>query len=62
MKRWPGPLAAPAGPEDVAWADTVLFGAPARLGAVAGTLTGFLQSLADGLGPAPLRDKPCGGF
>ncbi|MGW7516461.1 NAD(P)H-dependent oxidoreductase [Streptomyces sp. NPDC054796] len=62
VKRWPGPLAAPAGPEDVAWADTVLFGAPARLGAVAGTLTGFLQSLADGLGPAPLRDKPCGGF
>ncbi|GGX87587.1 NAD(P)H-dependent oxidoreductase [Streptomyces hiroshimensis] len=56
------PPAAAVGPGDVAWADSVVFGAPARAGAVAAPLLGFLQSLEPPAGPGPLAGKPAGGF
>ncbi|QNP68665.1 flavodoxin family protein [Streptomyces roseirectus] len=60
---WLGPRATPAGAEDIAWADAVLFGAPARLGALAAPLLEFIQSLAPtDTAPGPLWGKPAGGF
>ncbi|MFF7726752.1 NAD(P)H-dependent oxidoreductase [Streptomyces sp. NPDC008001] len=56
------PPAAAVGPDDVAWADSVVFGAPARAGAVAAPLLGFLQSLEPPAGPGPLAGKPASGF
>ncbi|MFG2352746.1 NAD(P)H-dependent oxidoreductase [Streptomyces sp. NPDC048521] len=61
--KWLGPWAAPAAPEDIAWADAVLFGAPVRLGALAAPLLDFVQALepADG-GRSALWGKPASGF
>ncbi|GAA0493282.1 hypothetical protein GCM10009544_62100 [Streptomyces stramineus] len=56
------PPAAPVTPQDVAWADAVVFGAPVRSGAVAAPLLGFLQALEPAAGPGPLAGKPAGGF
>ncbi|MEU8031133.1 flavodoxin family protein [Streptomyces sp. NPDC049099] len=60
---WLGPWAVPATPEDIAWADAVLFGAPVRLGALAAPLLDFVQALepAEG-GRSPLWGKPASGF
>ncbi|QLE75360.1 flavodoxin family protein [Streptomyces rectiverticillatus] len=56
------PAAAAVDPADVAWADSVVLGAPVRAGAVAAPLLGFLQSLEPPAGPGPLAGKPAGGF
>ncbi|MGK5544584.1 flavodoxin family protein [Streptomyces sp. URMC 127] len=56
------PPAAVVTPDDVAWADALLFGARVRSGAVAASLLGFLQSLEPEAGPGPLAGKPAGGF
>ncbi|MDI3389577.1 flavodoxin family protein [Streptomyces sp. B-S-A8] len=47
---WLPGAAAVATAEDIAWADAVVFGAPARLGAMAAELLGFAQSLEYGAG------------
>lgn len=61
--RWLGPWAPPASAEDVGWADAVLFGASARLGALAAPMLEFVQSLAlPGGGRGPLWGKAAGGF
>lgn len=59
---WTGPPAALATPEDVAWADAVVFGGPARLGAMAPPLLAFLQALEPAAGTGPLSGKPASGF
>ncbi|MFD9031921.1 flavodoxin family protein [Streptomyces sp. NPDC059567] len=59
---WSGSPAAPARPADVAWADAVVFGGPARLGALAAPLLDFVQSLEPAAGPGPLSGKPASGF
>ncbi|MFF3315395.1 flavodoxin family protein [Streptomyces sp. NPDC003035] len=59
---WNGPPAALATPADVAWADAVVFGGPARVGAMAPPLLEFLQSLEPAAGPGPLSGKPASGF
>ncbi|MGK5727962.1 flavodoxin family protein [Streptomyces sp. URMC 124] len=56
------PAAAAVDPADVAWADSVVFGAPVRAGAVAAPLLGFLQTLEPPAGPGPLAGKPASGF
>ncbi|MET9417666.1 flavodoxin family protein [Streptomyces klenkii] len=63
----PGPMSgAPAAAvvtaDDVAWADSLLFGARVRSGALAASLLGFLQSLEPETGPGPLAGKPASGF
>jgi len=58
----PGPVAATVTREDVAWADAVVFGAPARLGCMAARLLDFVQSLASDGGRGPLWGKPASGF
>ncbi|MFI0774351.1 flavodoxin family protein [Streptomyces sp. NPDC021212] len=57
-----GPNAAIVTREDVAWADAVVFGAPARLGCMAAPLLDFVQSLASADGRGPLWGKPASGF
>jgi len=57
-----GPVAATVTQEDVAWADAVVFGAPARLGCMAAPLLDFVQSLASDGGRGPLWGKPASGF
>ncbi|MEU1403027.1 flavodoxin family protein [Streptomyces sp. NPDC005728] len=61
--EWLGPWAAPAAPEDIAWADAVLFGGRVRLGALAAPLLDFVQTLepAEG-GRSPLWGKAASGF
>lgn len=59
---WPGSPAALATAEDVAWADAVVFGGPARMGALAAPLLDFVQSLEPAAGPGPLSGKPASGF
>ncbi|MFE5483510.1 flavodoxin family protein [Streptomyces sp. NPDC056527] len=59
---WSGSPAALAKPADVAWADAVVFGGPARLGALAAPLLDFVQSLEPAAGPGPLSGKPASGF
>ncbi|MEV5376686.1 flavodoxin family protein [Streptomyces nondiastaticus] len=56
------PPAAVVTPDDVDWADSLLFGARIRSGALAASLLGFLQSLEPESGPGPLAGKPAGGF
>ena len=64
--RAPGhtPVPAPATPQDISWADTVVFGAAVRLGAMAAPLLDFIQSLepSDPTARGPLWGKPAGGF
>ncbi|WP_267244057.1 flavodoxin family protein [Streptomyces sp. PR69] len=57
---WLPGAAAVAAAEDLAWADAVVFGAPARLGAMAAELVGFVQSLEYGAGL--LSGKPVSAF
>ncbi|MFI2213138.1 flavodoxin family protein [Streptomyces sp. NPDC020141] len=61
-ERRPARAAAVATAEDVAWADAVVFGAPARLGGMAASLLRFVQSLDSGDRPGPLSGKPASGF
>ncbi|MFH9084848.1 flavodoxin family protein [Streptomyces sp. NPDC017673] len=61
--KWLGPWAAPAAPEDIVWADAVLFGAPVRLGALAAPLLDFVQAMEPaGDRRSPLWGKPASGF
>ncbi|MES4889439.1 NAD(P)H-dependent oxidoreductase [Streptomyces sp. NPDC096012] len=61
--EWPGPWAASAEPEDIAWADAVLLGARARLGALGAPLLDFVQTLEPAhAGRGPLWGKPASGF
>ncbi|MEU8547528.1 flavodoxin family protein [Streptomyces roseoverticillatus] len=56
------PPAAVVTADDVAWADSLLFGARVRSGSMAASLLGFLQSLEPEAGPGPLAGKPAAGF
>jgi NAD(P)H dehydrogenase (quinone) len=61
--EWLGPWAASAEPEDIAWADAVLLGARARLGALGAPLLDFVQALEPAHGDrSPLWGKPASGF
>ena len=51
-----------AGPDDVVWADAVLFGSPTRFGNVASQLKQFLDSLGPQWGEGVLADKVYAGF
>ncbi|MFI0780982.1 flavodoxin family protein [Streptomyces sp. NPDC021212] len=54
------PSALPATKRDLEWADAVVFGSLARLGAPAAPLVDFLQQLPEGAGP--LTDKAASSF
>ena len=51
-----------AEPEDVVWADAVLFGSPTRFGNVASQLKNFLDQLGPQWGKGQLADKVYAGF
>jgi NAD(P)H dehydrogenase (quinone) len=51
-----------ATPDDVVWADAVLFGSPTRYGNIAGQLKVFLDSLGPQWGQGLLADKVYAGF
>jgi NAD(P)H dehydrogenase (quinone) len=51
-----------AQPEDVVWADAVLFGSPTRFGNVASQLKNFLDSLGPQWSKGELADKVYAGF
>ena len=51
-----------ARPEDVAWADAVLFGTPTRWGNVSAQLKGFMESLSGYWRQGRLQDKIYSGF
>ena len=51
-----------AAPEDVAWADGVLFGTPTRFGNVASQLKQFLDTLGPAWSRGELADKAYAGF
>ncbi|RYP83402.1 NAD(P)H:quinone oxidoreductase type IV [Nocardioides guangzhouensis] len=51
-----------AEPDDVVWADAVLFGSPTRFGNVASQLKQFLDSLGPQWGDGVLADKVYAGF
>jgi NAD(P)H dehydrogenase (quinone) len=51
-----------AEPEDVVWADAVLFGTPTRFGNVASQLKNFLDSLGPQWSKGQLADKVYAGF
>jgi NAD(P)H dehydrogenase (quinone) len=51
-----------AQPDDVVWADAVLFGSPTRFGNVASQLKQFLDSLGPQWGEGVLADKVYAGF
>ncbi len=51
-----------ATPDDVVWADAVLFGSPTRFGNVASQLKQFLDSLGPQWGQGLLADKTYAGF
>ncbi len=51
-----------AAPEDVVWADAVLFGSPTRFGNVASQLKQFLDGLGPQWGEGLLADKTYAGF
>ena len=51
-----------AEPDDVVWADAVLFGSPTRFGNVASQLKQFLDSLGPQWGEGVLADKVYAGF
>ena len=51
-----------AEPDDVVWADAVLFGSPTRFGNVASQLKNFLDQLGPQWGKGQLADKVYAGF
>jgi NAD(P)H dehydrogenase (quinone) len=51
-----------AQPDDVVWADAVLFGSPTRFGNVASQLKNFLDQLGPQWGKGQLADKVYAGF
>jgi NAD(P)H dehydrogenase (quinone) len=51
-----------ATPDDVVWADAVLFGSPTRFGNVASQLKQFMDSLGPQWGAGTLADKVYAGF
>jgi NAD(P)H dehydrogenase (quinone) len=51
-----------ATPDDVVWADAVLFGSPTRFGNVASQLKNFLDQLGPQWGKGQLADKVYAGF
>ena len=51
-----------ASPDDVVWADAVLFGSPTRFGNVASQLKQFIDSLGPQWGEGALADKVYAGF
>jgi NAD(P)H dehydrogenase (quinone) len=51
-----------AEPDDVVWADAVLFGSPTRFGNVASQLKNFLDQLGPQWGKGELADKVYAGF
>lgn len=51
-----------ATPDDVVWADAVLFGSPTRFGNVASQLKNFLDTLGPQWGEGLLADKTYAGF
>lgn len=51
-----------ATPDDIVWADAVLFGSPTRFGNVASQLKSFLDSLGPQWGEGKLADKVYAGF
>ena len=51
-----------ATPDDIVWADAVLFGSPTRYGNIAGQLKTFLDSLGPQWGQGLLADKVYAGF
>ena len=51
-----------AAPEDVVWADAVLFGSPTRFGNVASQLKQFIDQLGPQWGEGLLADKTYAGF
>ena len=51
-----------ATPEDIVWADAVLFGTPTRFGNVAAQLKQYLDSLGAQWGSGQLADKAYSGF
>lgn len=56
------PQAPPAEPDDIVWANAVLFGSPTRYGNVAGQLKTFIDSLGPQWGQGLLADKVYAGF
>ncbi|MEQ3552920.1 NAD(P)H:quinone oxidoreductase [Pseudonocardia nematodicida] len=53
---------APATPDDIVWADAVVFGSPTRYGNIAGQLKTFIDSLGPQWGQGLLADKVYAGF
>jgi NAD(P)H dehydrogenase (quinone) len=51
-----------AAPDDIVWADAVLFGSPTRFGNVASQLKQFIDSLGPQWGEGALADKVYAGF
>ncbi len=51
-----------AEPDDIVWADAVLFGSPTRYGNIAGQLKTFIDSLGPQWGQGLLADKVYAGF